>query len=492
MTLDPHTRGSNRPALLLLAALALFGSTGVQARELWVDTLSLGGTCSDAYTRDQNGQATPWCNLGPAGDQAIAGDVVTVRRGTYTRLHTCSRCYDEFVFEVVNSGTSDAWITYRAFPGEKVVVSGSGGVSHGIGVLQDRNFGELPRFIRIEGFEVSNFGPDGFCVWVRSTSDVVISNMDIHDCTLGAVELHDTARVTVENSSVHDNAMSGWTSAVDLYKCRENNVVRGNRIWNNSDTDAAETEGHGIIMDVCKDYGGSALIENNVIWNNEGWCFVANWSDNSTVRNNTCWKNGNGRADTGEIIIDQNNHSIYNNITVPRDGRLGLAVKSGTGNVFEHNLVQGGNWLLTWPENLYSINADPLLANPGAGDFHLTANSPAIDSGDNTNMAATDADGIPRPQDGSGLGYAMVDLGAYEYVTGGSVVTPTPPPPQQPPADPAGSTTSGTSTSGGGGCSIRAGQQARSFPTHADWGLLALFIAALGYRSVRRGRRPLG
>jgi hypothetical protein len=169
-------------------------------------------------------------------------------------------------------------------------------------------------------------------------------------------------------------------------------------------------------MDVCKDYGGSALIEDNVIWDNEGWCFVANWSDNSVVRNNTCWMNGNGRADTGEIIIGDDNHAIYNNITVPRPGRLGLAMKYGTGNTFVHNLVQGGNWLYTWPENLQYLNADPRLADPAAGDFHIMPDSPAIDSGDNANAATVDADGNHRPRDGSGLGQAVVDIGAYEYV----------------------------------------------------------------------------
>jgi len=401
---------------LVLSAFLYVGFSTAEAKELWVDILSLGGACSDARNRDQVGPATPWCNLGPAGEQALPGDVVTVRRGTYTKLHTCYECYDVFVFEVVNSGTSSAWIKFRSVPGETVVISGQGGVAHGIGVLQNRNFGEKPRFISIEGFEVRDFGPEGFCTWVRSTSDVVLRDLDVHGCTLGAVELHDTARVTVEDSRIHDNPMSGWTSAVDLYRCREDHIIRRNLIWGNSDTHSAESEGHGIIMDVCKDYGGSAVIESNVIWENEGWCFVANWSDNSNVRNNTCYMNGKDRAETGEIIIGDNNHRVYNNITVPRPGRLGLAMKYGDGNTFEYNLVQGEHWPLTWPDNLYFLNEDPMFVNPVAWDFHLTASSPAIDSGDNSNAASTDADGIARPQDGSGLGYAIVDLGAYEYV----------------------------------------------------------------------------
>jgi hypothetical protein len=104
-------------------------------------------------------------------------------------------------------------------------------------------------------------------------------------------------------------------------------------------------------------------------------------------------------------------------ITVPRSGRPGLNMKSGVGNTLEYNLVQGGK---TWPENLYYSDEDPMLVNPGAADFHLRAGSPAIDSGDNSNTASTDADGNARSQDGSGLGYAIVDLGAYESVQDGT------------------------------------------------------------------------
>jgi hypothetical protein len=209
--------------------------------------------------------------------------------------------------------------------------------------------------------------------------------------------------------------MSGYTSAVDLYRCRAGNIVRNNRIWNNTDTDPNESEGHGVVMDVCKDYGGSAIIENNVIWNNEGWCVAAVWTDNSTIRNNTCYQNGNGRAQTGEISVGNEGHRIHNNITVPRSGRVGVNLKYVPSNVVEYNLIAGGE---SYPPNLGDITADPRFVNAGARNFALSSGSPAIDSGDNNNAASKDADGKSRPQDGSGLGYAVVDVGAYEY--GGS------------------------------------------------------------------------
>ena len=55
-----------------------------------------------------------------------------------------------------------------------------------------------------------------------------------------------------------------------------------------------------------------------------------------------------------------------------------------------------------------NIRLDPRFANLSAFDFHLTAPSPAIDAGVTTN-AATDLDGITRPQG------AAFDIGAYEF-----------------------------------------------------------------------------
>ena len=59
-----------------------------------------------------------------------------------------------------------------------------------------------------------------------------------------------------------------------------------------------------------------------------------------------------------------------------------------------------------------NIGLDPLFVNPGNGNYHLLADSPCIDSGDNTavsSSAVTDLDGNPRIIGGN------VDIGADEY-----------------------------------------------------------------------------
>lgn len=64
-------------------------------------------------------------------------------------------------------------------------------------------------------------------------------------------------------------------------------------------------------------------------------------------------------------------------------------------------------------DTYYNIFGDPMLADTGAGDYHLTAESPCVDAGDPA---------LPRDPDGS-----IADIGAYYFAHGGAdaeVVTP--------------------------------------------------------------------
>jgi len=67
--------------------------------------------------------------------------------------------------------------------------------------------------------------------------------------------------------------------------------------------------------------------------------------------------------------------------------------------------TQTAGGTLNW--GAHNLNANPRFVNPAAGNYHLAAGSPAIDTGTNAGVT-TDLDGVTRPQ---GNGY---DIGAYE------------------------------------------------------------------------------
>jgi parallel beta-helix repeat protein len=404
-----------------------------------VDRDSRGGTCSDSFSRGEVGETTPWCTLGAAGAGVEPGDVVHVRAGTYTEIQTCSICNDNSVLQVVVSGTEGSPIRFQAAPGESVVITGDGGATHGIQLIETYDGSVQPHFVEVVGFTVRDV--PGNCLAVKDTGNALLLDLDVSGCGGGAVELHRTSGVTVESCRIHDNPMDGWTSAIDLYLCLEGNVVRGNFVWANTDEDPRDSEGHGITMDTCGSAGG-ALIENNVIWDNEGWCMAIYESDGSIIRNNTC--HGNGRRDgAGEITILGEHHAVHNNILVPRDGMLALNIRERSDYPVDYSTITADHNILWSPTHdvvvgwadgsrgavseyqsmnpggwgTATLGEDPLLADTSAADFSLSAGSPAIDSGDDTHAASRDVLGAERPFDGDGDSTAVTDRGAYEHLS---------------------------------------------------------------------------
>jgi|GEM_PF-937068 len=108
--------------------------------------------------------------------------------------------------------------------------------------------------------------------------------------------------------------------------------------------------------------------------------------------------------------------------------------------VFDHNIVWNSSGLffnktcVDVSSRYGNLAADPQFVNAPGKDFHLRATSPAIDAGNNSALQdylslrgptlSTDFDGNPRVADTTGHGYAIVDIGAYEFA-GNTAVQPT-------------------------------------------------------------------
>ncbi len=329
-------------ATRVIAVAILWWSPVAVAAVLWVDQDSTGGICSDHRDRSDVSRSEPWCTLKQAANNVQPGDVVHIRGGEYTAIHTGNEhCWDSAVLQMVVSGTPEAPIIFMGETGESVVFSGSGGADYGVLVAGNQDF--QPRHIEVSNIEIRDF--DQLGVMIEGTGDVVLKNIEVTNCRWGAIGTQHSARVTIEDSRIHHNALEGWISAISLWTCQDGNILRRNAIWSNTDEDARETEGHGIILDYCEDWGG-AIVEDNVIWDNEGWCVHVFHSSNVTVRNNTCVGNGLGRGnDTGELSVLGTNLDIAGNMAFPRTGRPPFDLQFGDES--DRNTPFGFN--IWWP-----------------------------------------------------------------------------------------------------------------------------------------------
>ena len=77
----------------------------------------------------------------------------------------------------------------------------------------------------------------------------------------------------------------------------------------------------------------------------------------------------------------------------------------------DYNFYAGG--ITQFSLGPHSGTGNPGFSNPAAGDFHLAAGSPAVDSGVDAGYTA-DLEGRNVPGDGNADGIAVADRGAFE------------------------------------------------------------------------------
>lgn len=390
----------------------------------------------------QNAFAT----LQKAANQTQPGDTVLVMNGTYTQPSDSNGN----VLTVRNSGTANAWITYKAYPGHQPKIASTGWT--GIEI-------QGADYITIEGFELVGNNDsvtldyalsqkdnlnnpvtsgNGILINAKNGSNphhIVIRNNSVSKFGGGGISTLGADYITIEGNRVYDNAwfspyansgisvLGGWNSdAKTDYKM----IIRNNQIYGNQQLvpwfqTGTVTDGNGIIIDTTRNkdtfntdtgangaYRGRTLIENNLVYANGGRGIHAFLSDHIDVIHNTTYMNStHPEIDGGEITtIQASDIKVLNNIIYASPGLPGNTVSEASNVVYDYNLVYNTAEFTTTAANNI-IGLDPLFTNPAAGDFSLQASSAALDKGA-SGLVTTDLFKLSRPQ-GSG-----VDLGAIE------------------------------------------------------------------------------
>lgn len=404
----------------------------------------------------------PWKTIQKAAHTLIAGDTVYIRTGTY----------HERVIPRNSGSAVDGYITYTAYPGEIVILDGTGisvPVDEGLIHVAGRSY------IRISGLRIIHSTYAG--ILVDSSGHVVLKNNDTADTASSGIGVWSSHHIIVDGNQVERACSNGMQEFItmagtDVFAIRNNRLHSGapgfdkegitvkqgssngtvyrNQIYstiaNGIYVDAFDRHTFNIdvfqntVYDVssngialASEQGGlleRVRVYNNILYHNK---FVGIWLSaccpgvashplrDIIIINNTLFNNG-WQPWGGGIGLDVNpaiqEVTIRNNI-LSQNLTFQIAVDAAVPKstlAVDHNLIHGFRGSEGEMYGAYPIIGNPRFVDPLGVDFHLQPDSPAIDRGSSEGAPLLDFDGNPRPLDGDGDGTAEFDVGAYELV----------------------------------------------------------------------------
>ncbi|HEY2858696.1 MAG TPA: choice-of-anchor Q domain-containing protein [Terracidiphilus sp.] len=421
-------------------------------------TYYVSGSGSDSA--DGLSAATAFLTLQHAADQTQPGDTVYVMDGTYK--NSCAGCN---VLDIATPGTAEAWITYKAYPGQTPAISFNGWA----GIFLHPS----AAYIEVNGFTVignnanvtlagalaqSTTNPDpaynGNCVSVdgrNSTSNtpphhIRILNNTISECGGAGVGTAWTDYVTIAGNTIFNSAwysiygasaISTWENWSADTSTGYKMFITGNRIYSNSELVPVAggnppqiTDGEGIIVDSTRNseynptddplpaYAGRTLVANNVLYGNGSAAIEAFQSDHVDVVNNSTYANVTNPplSGRGEMFLNQTSDvNVFNNIFFSASGQNPVtSVPGSTASILlDYNLYYNGAISGDVAAGAHDLFSDPLYTHPSNANLmdvllSVSASSPAIGSGTSNLAPSTDFAGNPRP------GAKGFDRGAYQ------------------------------------------------------------------------------
>lgn len=337
------------------------------------------------------------------------GDTVLIMNGVYKNARPAGQ-----LVSITRSGTANAWIKFKAYPGHfpKLQHNGWNGILIHNGAS----------YIEVNGLEVmgnnanitldyamsektNKLNPltNGNCITVDGQKNghihhIRIVNNKVHGCGGQGIGAGEADYVTIDRNVVFDNAWysvyansgismgSNWNS--DSYQGYKmfvtNNKVFNNRQYIDWLRTGTITDGNGIIIDSSKNqdnsklgvYKGRTLVKNNLTFNNGGSGIHAYLSERVDIVNNTAFLNNQTPEITGGQIFANTSSDvkILNNILYAFPGKNVNSKWKNTKVIYDYNIylnsskisVKGPNDIVADPE---FIREHPILAKI-SGDWN--------------------------------------------------------------------------------------------------------------------------
>ncbi|MBD2513690.1 right-handed parallel beta-helix repeat-containing protein [Nostoc sp. FACHB-973] len=375
--------------------------------------------------------SSPFRTLQRAADLTNPGDTVLILNGEYKNSPQAGA-----VLSIKRSGTANAWIKFKAYPGHfpkirhntwngVVISNGASYIEvNGLEVIGNNQNVDHEEAIRKK--DRSDPLTNGNCIYINgrtgNSHHVNILNNKVHDCGAVGIAAIQTDYVTISNNTVYNNAWyspygGSGISVMNIWNLDNNQgyktFVTNNRTYKNRMyvpwfQSGTLADGNGIIVDVSSGYKGRVLVANNISYSNGGSGIHSHASNRVDIVNNTAYLNNLVKAvKKGEIYAGYSDDvKIFNNIIYGAPGfRVNSSYKN-TNVIYDYNIYPKGS--IIEAIGPHDIIADPQFIDPGASDFRVKSTSPAIDSGLRWSGLTTDFLGNPRVRG------SAPDRGAYE------------------------------------------------------------------------------
>jgi parallel beta-helix repeat protein len=407
--------------LLLFNALAVYAAAATK----YVSNSGNNGNSGNSW-------AQAWLTIQYAEDHIAAGDTVWVANGTYTG------------FDVRITGTAANPIVFIA-AGNSVVINVPTGTTDLINV-------ENANYIEINGFRCINSPRNGirlvnahncivrnnYCessfergIFTGFTDDILIEYNECltSDDELGIYVSNSSDRSVIRYNVCHHNNRGGIQINADASQGGDgistDPEIYGNILYENGNAGGAAINLDGV---------QGAFIYNNLLYQNHASGIAlfqqdgAEPSIDADIVHNTIVNASNARWCI-LIVNGSSGAQVFNNIIINQHawrGSIALDPDAEPGFNSDYNIVvnslsnEGDGVTMTFEEwqdlgyDEHSMLADPLgeiFVGHNIGNYHLSANSQAINAGDSGSAFGVDEDieGVIRPQG------AQHDIGAYEH-----------------------------------------------------------------------------
>jgi parallel beta-helix repeat protein len=453
------------------AALAMLTVNGAAELPAWGSTSyvvdNTSASCSDTSLGTA---AQPFCTIAAAAKKAMAGDTVVVEAGAYpgtsvnptnsgaagspitfiaspgvtvtggTKAFSLSNRSYIVISGFTISDTSSAGISISGGASDTVsrnVITGTG--SYGISVSggsddtisgNTESFAGTPVASPAAGIYVSNLNgglvqgnithdnsAHGIYLTGSTTGILVTGNTSYHNAYQYERNANGIDDVAPGNSIIGNITYANEDTGINIYPGGNDALVANNVSYGNGD--------HGI-----DDYNvtGGRVINNTVYGNCTDGINVEGTSGGYTIDDNISMNNATGAVINPTPIAQTDGKPDYTNLCNRRVGNIGVYDSAPATTTADYNLVwqSGSGTEYTWAGTGYTtqqalyaatgqeqhgIFQDPKFANAAAGNFQLTAGSPAIDAA-NTSVSGH------QPTDILGVS-PFDDMGAYEFQSAG-------------------------------------------------------------------------